>query len=77
MAKKRKSCKFPIKTVREIFPNATVKHAKHTASLGEWERKNFLYIYGEARKSDYPKENKILQRELKKWAKCKRLIKKR
>ena len=70
---KKKGCRFPIGAVRNIFPNATVKGAKHTASLGEWERKNFLYIYGEARKSDYPKENKILQIELEKWAKCKGL----
>ena len=75
MKKRKTKCKFPIKAVREIFPNATVKHAKHLASHGEWERKNFLYVYGEARKEDYPEENKILQKELKEWARCEGLTK--
>lgn len=70
MAKKKTSCYFPIKAVRNIFPNAKVGLAKHYASRSEWNRKNFIYVYGGISEENYPKENKILQKELKEWAVC-------
>lgn len=77
MAKKKPRCLFPIKAVRNIFPNAKVGLAKHYASHSEWNRKNFTYVYGGVDEKDYPEENKILQKELKEWAVCKGLAKRK
>ena len=75
MKKKKTRCYFPIKAVRNIFPNAKVGLAKHYASRSEWNRKNFTYVYGGVDEKDYLKENKILQKELEEWARCEGLTK--
>lgn len=67
-----KTCNFPIKEFREIFPNARVKDVKHIASQGEWEREHILWIYGEVKPPQYPKEWKKLKPKLDEWARCKK-----
>jgi len=44
MKKKKTRCYFPIKAVRNIFPNAKVGLAKHYASRSEWNRKKTYRI---------------------------------
>jgi hypothetical protein len=58
---------FPIKEFREIFPNAELDDVKHYTDMGDFERKNILWIYGEVKPSQYPRESKIFFQKLKEY----------
>jgi len=63
------SYKFPEKEFQAIFPLAKGKDVAHfLKDKGKWERENILWIWGEARKEDYPEEWKRLKPKLDRWA---------